>query len=63
MKYIDCLDKFDAPDIVNIAITTVLYEEVFAIFKMLKVNIPVIEVCVVVVCTCVRVMCICSVRM
>ncbi|XP_065909269.1 clathrin heavy chain 1-like [Dysidea avara] len=44
MKYIDCLDNFDAPDIANIAISTELYEEAFAIFKKQKVNSSAIDV-------------------
>ena len=61
MKYIDCLDNFDAPDIANIAISTELYEEAFAIFKKQKVNSSAIDVCLVVcVCACVRArVCVC----
>ena len=33
MEYIMHLDHYDAPDIANIAISSELYEEAFAIFK------------------------------
>ena len=38
MEYIQKLDNYDAPDIANIAITSGLYEEAFAIFKKFDVN-------------------------
>lgn len=38
MEYIQKLDNYDAPDIANIAISSQLYEEAFAIFKKFDVN-------------------------
>ncbi|XGW13703.1 hypothetical protein V3C99_000207 [Haemonchus contortus] len=38
MEYIQKLDNYDAPDIANIAISSELYEEAFAIFKKFDVN-------------------------
>eukprot|EP01118_Nematostelium_gracile_P004199 TRINITY_DN1492_c0_g1_i3.p1 TRINITY_DN1492_c0_g1~~TRINITY_DN1492_c0_g1_i3.p1 ORF type:complete len:1689 (-),score=583.76 TRINITY_DN1492_c0_g1_i3:132-5015(-) len=38
MDYINRLDKYDAPDIANIAIDSELYEEAFAIFSKFKLN-------------------------
>ncbi|CAJ0571334.1 unnamed protein product, partial [Mesorhabditis spiculigera] len=38
MTYIQKLDNYDAPDIANIAISSELYEEAFAIFKKFDVN-------------------------
>lgn len=46
MEYINRLDNYDAPDIANIAITSELYEEAFAIFKKFEVNTSAIQVCV-----------------
>lgn len=45
MEYINRLDNYDAPDIANIAITSELYEEAFAIFKKFDVNTSAIQVC------------------
>lgn len=44
MEYINRLDNYDAPDIANIAITSELYEEAFAIFKKFEVNASAIQV-------------------
>ena len=44
MEYITRLDNYDAPDIANIAISSELYEEAFAIFKKFDVNSSAIEV-------------------
>ncbi|CAO4370286.1 unnamed protein product [Caenorhabditis nigoni] len=44
MEYIQKLDNYDAPDIANIAITSELYEEAFAIFKKFDVNSSAINV-------------------
>uniref|UniRef100_A0A5S6QG16 Clathrin heavy chain n=1 Tax=Trichuris muris TaxID=70415 RepID=A0A5S6QG16_TRIMR len=44
MEYIQRLDNYDAPDIANIAITSELYEEAFAIFKKFNVNTSAIQV-------------------
>ena len=44
MKYINRLDNYDAPDIANIAISSKLFEEPFAIFKKFEVNTSAIEV-------------------
>lgn len=44
MEYINRLDNYDAPDIANIAITSELYEEAFAIFKKFEVNTSAIQV-------------------
>lgn len=44
MEYITRLDNYDAPDIANIAITSELYEEAFAIYKKFDVNTSAIEV-------------------
>lgn len=44
MEYITRLDNYDAPDIANIAISSELYEEAFAIFKKFDVNTSAIEV-------------------
>ncbi|XP_045469478.1 clathrin heavy chain [Harmonia axyridis] len=44
MDYINRLDNYDAPDIANIAITSHLYEEAFAIFKKFDVNTSAIQV-------------------
>lgn len=44
MEYITRLDNYDAPDIANIAITSELYEEAFAIYKKFEVNTSAIEV-------------------
>ena len=38
MEYINRLDNYDAPDIANIAISSELYEEAFAIFKKFEVK-------------------------
>ncbi|CAC5403596.1 CLTC [Mytilus coruscus] len=38
MEYINRLDKYDVPDIANIAINNELFEEAFAIFKKIDVN-------------------------
>lgn len=44
MEYINRLDNYDAPDIANIAITSELYEEAFAIFKKFEVNTSAVQV-------------------
>ena len=44
MEYITRLDNYDAPDIANIAISSELYEEAFAIFRKFDVNTSAIEV-------------------
>jgi clathrin heavy chain len=44
MEYINRLDNYDAPDIANIAISSELYEEAFAIFKKFEVNTSAVEV-------------------
>lgn len=44
MEYINRLDNYDAPDIANIAISSELYEEAFAIFKKFDVNTSAIQV-------------------
>lgn len=44
MEYITRLDNYDAPDIANIAISSELYEEAFAIFKKFDVNASAIDV-------------------
>lgn len=44
MEYIQKLDNYDAPDIANIAISSELYEEAFAIFKKFDVNSSAINV-------------------
>lgn len=44
MEYINRLDNYDAPDIANIAITSELYEEAFAIFKKFDVNTSAVQV-------------------
>lgn len=44
MEYITRLDNYDAPDIANIAISSELYEEAFAIFKKFDVNTSAIDV-------------------
>ena len=44
MEYINRLDNYDAPDIANIAISSQLFEEAFAIFKKFEVNTSAIEV-------------------
>jgi len=44
MEYINRLDNYDAPDIANIAITSELFEEAFAIFKKFEVNTSAIQV-------------------
>ncbi len=44
MEYITRLDNYDAPDIANIAISSELFEEAFAIFKKFDVNTSAIEV-------------------
>ena len=58
MEYITRLDNYDAPDIANIAITSELYEEAFAIFKKFDVNTSAIQVCPHLQLS--RVMCVCS---
>lgn len=45
MEYINRLDNYDAPDIANIAISSELYEEAFAIFRKFEVNTSAIQVC------------------
>lgn len=50
MEYINRLDNYDAPDIANIAISSQLFEEAFAIFKKFEVNTSAIEVSIVSVC-------------
>ena len=47
MEYINRLDNYDAPDIANIAISSELYEEAFAIFKKFDVNTSAIQVLIV----------------
>jgi clathrin heavy chain len=47
MEYITRLDNYDAPDIANIAISSEMYEEAFAIFKKFDVNASAIEVLIV----------------
>ena len=44
MEYINRLENYDAPDIANIAISSELYEEAFAIFKKFEVNTSAIQV-------------------
>ena len=44
MEYITRLDNYDAPDIANIAISSELYEEAFAIFRKFEVNSSAISV-------------------
>jgi len=44
MEYINRLDNYDAPDIANIAISSELYEEAFAIYKKFEVNTSAIQV-------------------
>ncbi|XP_052078858.1 uncharacterized protein LOC127716652 [Mytilus californianus] len=44
MEYINRLDKYDAPDIANIAINNELFEEAFAIFKKFDVNTYAVQV-------------------
>ncbi|KAJ1655297.1 Clathrin heavy chain [Dispira simplex] len=44
MDYVDRLTNYDAPDIANIAITSGLYEEAFAIYKKFDVNVDAIGV-------------------
>ena len=44
MEYINRLDNYDAPDIANIAISSELYEEAFAIFKKFEVNTSAVQV-------------------
>ncbi len=44
MEYITRLDNYDAPDIANIAISSELYEEAFAIFKKFEVNTSAVQV-------------------
>lgn len=44
MEYINRLDNYDAPDIANIAISSELYEEAFAIFRKFEVNTSAIQV-------------------
>lgn len=44
MEYINRLDNYDAPDIANIAITSQLFEEAFAIFRKFEVNTSAIQV-------------------
>ena len=46
MEYINRLDNYDAPDIANIAISSELYEEAFAIYRKFEVNTSAIQVCV-----------------
>lgn len=38
MDYVNRLDKYDAPDIANIAIDAELYEEAFAMFSKFKLH-------------------------
>ena len=45
MEYINRLDNYDAPDIANIAISSELYEEAFAIFRKFEVNTSAIQAC------------------
>nr|XP_032803266.1 clathrin heavy chain 1 isoform X1 [Petromyzon marinus] len=44
MEYINRLDNYDAPDIANIAISSELYEEAFAIFRKFDVNTSAVQV-------------------
>uniref|UniRef100_A0A452TKQ8 Clathrin heavy chain n=1 Tax=Ursus maritimus TaxID=29073 RepID=A0A452TKQ8_URSMA len=44
MDYISRLDNYDAPDIANIAVSSALYEEAFAIFRKFDVNASAIQV-------------------
>ena len=44
MEYVNRLDNYDAPDIAQIAITSGLYEEAFAIFKKFDVNTSAVQV-------------------
>lgn len=44
MEYINRLDNYDAPDIANIAISSELFEEAFAIFRKFEVNTSAIQV-------------------
>ncbi|XP_042765825.1 clathrin heavy chain 2 isoform X3 [Panthera leo] len=44
MEYISRLDNYDAPDIANIAVSSALYEEAFAIFRKFDVNASAIQV-------------------
>ncbi|RNA31500.1 clathrin heavy chain, partial [Brachionus plicatilis] len=44
MEYINRLDNYDAPDIANIAISSELYEEAFAIYKKFEVNTSAVQV-------------------
>lgn len=44
MEYINRLDNYDAPDIANIAISSELYEEAFAIYRKFEVNTSAIQV-------------------
>lgn len=44
MDYINRLDNYDAPDIAQIAISSELYEEAFAIFKKFEVNTSAVQV-------------------
>lgn len=44
MNYINRLDKYDAPDIANVAIGSELFEEAFTIFKKFKLHVNGIEV-------------------
>merc|ERR1719319_1726562 len=44
MEYINRPDNYDAPDIANIAISSQLYEEAFAIFKKFEVNSSAVQV-------------------
>lgn len=44
MEYINRLDNYDAPDIANIAISSELFEEAFAIFKKFDVNTSAVQV-------------------
>lgn len=43
MEYINRLDNYDAPDIANIAISSELFEEAFAIFRKFEVNTSAIQ--------------------
>lgn len=44
MNYINRLDKYDAPDIANVAVASGLAEEAFTIFKKFKLHVDAIEV-------------------
>ncbi|KRX38700.1 Clathrin heavy chain 1 [Trichinella sp. T9] len=44
MEYVQRLENYDAPDIANLAITSELYEEAFAIYKKFDVNTSAIKV-------------------